>query len=268
MLCDFFYNETNSAKPVIIYVHGFNGFKDWGNLDLVATEFAMNNYVFVKMNLSHNGTSILHPEEFVDLESYCLNNYTKEINDVKFVIDYLYGDEFILKNEIDLNKIIILGHSRGGGISILTAASDNRVKAVLTWASVSECKTPWGSWSDERIQKWKENGFEFIENKRTKQSLPLHFQLYEDFLNHQEEYNIENAIKTLNIPIQMAHGTQDEAVPFVVFLKFQKWKPQAKFIQVESNHTFGRVHPNLHNEIPEPCRYVIQKNIQFLNHFF
>ncbi len=268
ILCDFFYKENQTKKPVIIYVHGFNGFKDWGNLDLIAQAFSASNYVFVKMNLSHNGTSISHPEDFVDLEAYSQNNYSKEIEDVKTVITYLHDEQLPFKNEIDLDKIILLGHSRGGAISILTAAEDDRVKALLTWASVSECKTPWSKWSETRINQWREIGLEYIENKRTKQLLPLHFQLYEDYQKNEKRFNIEEAIKRLNIPILMAHGLQDEAVSFDEFLKFQKWKPQATFIQVESNHTFGRVHPNLQNEIPEPCRYVIQENIQYLNQIF
>ncbi|WP_394767426.1 hypothetical protein [Ferruginibacter sp.] len=35
---DIFFNEDLQQKPVIIYVHGFNGFKGWGNFDLIANK--------------------------------------------------------------------------------------------------------------------------------------------------------------------------------------------------------------------------------------
>ncbi len=40
---DIAYNQGKPG-PVIIYVHGFNGFKDWGNFDLVAKTFASSGF--------------------------------------------------------------------------------------------------------------------------------------------------------------------------------------------------------------------------------
>ena len=37
---DLFYEDNSHCRPVVIYVHGFNGFKDWGNFDLIAAKFA------------------------------------------------------------------------------------------------------------------------------------------------------------------------------------------------------------------------------------
>ena len=30
---DIFYKKSDNPLPIIIYVHGFNGLKDWGNFD-------------------------------------------------------------------------------------------------------------------------------------------------------------------------------------------------------------------------------------------
>ena len=82
-LFDIHFIKNNIKKPIIIYIHGFNGFKDWGNFDLIAEKFATQNYFFVKMNLSHNGTTISQPEEFANLDAYSENNYSKELLDVE-----------------------------------------------------------------------------------------------------------------------------------------------------------------------------------------
>ena len=66
IVIDIFYTDANAAKPVVIYAHGFNGFKDWGNADLIAQQFAAAGYVFVKFNFSHNGTTPEHLQDFVD----------------------------------------------------------------------------------------------------------------------------------------------------------------------------------------------------------
>ena len=49
------YRATSQLKPVVVFVHGFKGFKDWGHFPLLADFFAGQGFVFVKLNLSHNG---------------------------------------------------------------------------------------------------------------------------------------------------------------------------------------------------------------------
>jgi len=62
---DIFY-IGNKPQPLVIYAHGFNGFKDWASFDLVAEQFAEAGFCFIKFNFSHNGTSAQSPEDFVD----------------------------------------------------------------------------------------------------------------------------------------------------------------------------------------------------------
>src|ERR1044072_3126542 len=85
ILTDIFYDENAAQKPVVIYAHGFNGFKDWGNFDLIAKQFAAAGFVFIQFNFSHNGTTVEQPEDFADLEAYGNNNYTKELDDLSTV---------------------------------------------------------------------------------------------------------------------------------------------------------------------------------------
>ena len=45
----------NWNQEMIIFVHGFMGFKDWGAWDLVQHFFVSKGYGFAKFNLSHMG---------------------------------------------------------------------------------------------------------------------------------------------------------------------------------------------------------------------
>ncbi|MBC7422126.1 MAG: alpha/beta hydrolase [Ferruginibacter sp.] len=140
---DIFYSDASTAKPVVIYAHGFNGFKDWGNADIIGQQFAAAGYVFVKFNFSHNGTTPEHLQDFVDLEAFGSNNYTKQLYDVNAVVDWVCAEENIHCTAISKNNISLIGHSMGGGIATLYAAKDARIKKLITWAGISECKTPW-----------------------------------------------------------------------------------------------------------------------------
>lgn len=212
VVLDIFY-AAQKQQPVVIYAHGFNGFKDWGNFDLIATQFAEAGFCFVKFNFSHGGTTPETPEEFGDLEAYGHNNYTKELYDLQQVINWVLSKTNPYRTAIDSNRLYLLGHSRGGGVVLLKAAEEKRVKAVATWASVLESKTPWGNWPQERLNHWKETGVEHYTNSRTGQQMPLYYQLYEDYQQNRERLAILSAVRRLQVPLLLCHGTADEAVP-------------------------------------------------------
>ena len=274
---DIFYKDGSSATevtaskaklsplyPVVIYAHGFNGFKDWGNFDIIARRFSDSGFVLVKFNFSHNGTSPAHPEEFVDLKAFGNNNYTKELEDLQCVTDWVCDAQNPHRGAMDTDRIYLIGHSMGGGIAILQAARDPRVKMLITWAAVSECKTPWGNWPEEKMQEWKRSGVQFYLNGRTKQEMPLYYQLYEDYVQHTEQLNIEKAIQRLNIPILICHGSLDAAVTVEKAHLLQSWQPAAQLFIVESDHVFGRKHPWEEEGLPGAMEEVLAECIRFL----
>ena len=260
---DIFFEDNAVQKPIVMYAHGFNGFKDWGNFDLIAALFASNGFVLVKFNFSHNGTTPQYPEEFVDLEAFGNNNYSKELEDIKIVLDWIC-DPKNPTEEVNINDISVIGHSMGAAIAIIFAGSDDRIKKLITWAGVSECKTPWGDWPDERIQIWKDLGVQYYTNTRTNQQMPLYYQLYEDFQRHRSKFDIKIAIRKLQIPILICHGSLDIAVPVERAYELKEWQPAAELYIVESNHVFDRKHPWIMNYLPEAMENIVLKTINFL----
>ena len=70
--------QNGEPKPIILFVHGFKGFKDWGAFNLIADYFAEAGFVFIKMNFSHNGLSLEEDYYFEDLEAFGQNNFSIE----------------------------------------------------------------------------------------------------------------------------------------------------------------------------------------------
>src|SRR5258708_12871731 len=124
---DIFFENDREQRPVVIYAHGFNGFKDWGNFDLIAKKFAAQGYVLVKFNFSHNGTTPQSPKEFTHLDAFANNNYSKELEDLQLVIDWVCDPSNDYRSAIDINRISLVAHSMGGAIAILQAAKDKRI---------------------------------------------------------------------------------------------------------------------------------------------
>lgn len=263
MATDIFIELSGYGKPVVIYAHGFNGFKDWGRFDLIAGQFATRGYVLVKFNFSHNGTTPEQPEEFTDLNAFGENNYTKELDDLGVIIDWVCDPANPYQSEMNISELYLCGHSMGGGIVILKAAEDRRIKKLVTWAAISECKTPWGSWPDAKMNDWKKLGVQYYTNTRTKQEMPLYYQLFEDYQQNRERLNIEKAIRSLTIPVLICHGSTDPTVPVSDAHRLHQWQPSSRIFITDSDHVFGRKHPWEDTHLPKPMQEVVNETVKF-----
>ena len=112
--------EQQGKLPIVLFCHGYKGFKDWGHFNLLPGHFTKAGFHFLKFNFSHNGGTPENPIDFPDLDAFSENNYTKEIHDIKHVIDWVCMNDNPYSSQIDLNRIYLLGHSRGGAMSIIT----------------------------------------------------------------------------------------------------------------------------------------------------
>lgn len=257
-LADAYFPETSGQLPLVIFAHGYKGYKDWGAWNLMAKRFAQAGFFFVKFNFSHNGTTLEQPSEFADTEAFGLNNFTKEMSDFKRVLSH-----FLKRKEVDCERVSIIGHSRGGGIAVVQAFEDERVKNVITYAGVSNFgyRFPTG----HKLERWKEEGVMFSENTRTKQQLPLYFQYYEDFKAHENRFNIQYAAQHLEKPYLVVQGTADEAVAEKEGLLLHEWcKTSELFLLQNVNHVFGAREPWTTDSMPEDLSRIVEKTIDFI----
>jgi len=81
ILVDLRYVSGLDPKPIIIFCHGYKGFKDWGAWNIMANAFAKQGFCFIKFNFSHNGGTMEQPIDFPDLEAFANNNFIKELDD-------------------------------------------------------------------------------------------------------------------------------------------------------------------------------------------
>ncbi len=264
IICDLRFNEKGENKPLIIFCHGFKGFKDWGHFNLIADQFSKNGFIFLKFNFSHNGGTMEEPIDFPDLEAFGENDYIKELNDIEVLLDSI--EKGVISKELTNwnKKIFLIGHSRGGGIAILKAYEDQRIDKVVTWAGVSNLlnRLP----DEIKLKKWKESGVYWIKNGRTHQNMPMYYSFVEVLYSNKERLNIQKACENLTIPQLIIHGSSDEAVSFSEGERMQSWNENSVFFNVKlAGHTFGGKHPFQELELPKHSKIIVEKTIQFLN---
>ncbi|MGM5469070.1 alpha/beta hydrolase family protein [Flavobacteriaceae bacterium LMO-SS05] len=263
ILIDVHFLKDTAPKPVVIFCHGYKGFKDWGAWDLMALEFAKAGFCFVKFNFSHNGGTVEQPIDFPDLEAFGNNNYSIELDDLKNVIDWV-NQTPDLKAQVDLNHLNLIGHSRGGGIATIKAEEDHRIKTLITLAGVSDFKTRFNQASDE-FKTWKHTGIKHVLNGRTHQQMPHYFQFYEDFIKNEKRFSIQRAASNLKIPHLIIHGSQDTSVSIEEAKALHGWNPKSKLVIVEgANHVFGTSHPWIKDPLPFEFKKAIDTTIEFI----
>ncbi len=184
------------------------------------------------------------------------------MDDLGCVIDWVCGEPKELPiSEANTSEIYLMGHSRGGGTVVLKAHEDARVKKLVTWASVSEYGKYWG---EEVMKQWKKEGVLFIENSRTKQRMPLYFQMYDNYFQNLKRLHIPTAAKKLTIPALVVHGTADQAVPHQSGLDLSIWIDNAELLSIENGgHTFGGKHPWTEENLPADLQTVLDATMNF-----
>ena len=226
-----------STRPAVLVLHGFKGFKDWGMFPPLSERLAQAGFVVISPNLS--GSGVDDEGDFSLPERFGHNTFSAELEDVRRVIDALMAGQLGVPTPSTLG---LVGHSRGGGIAILQAARDPRVRTLVTWAAISSVER----WPAPQRNAWRAAGKTDIQNARTGQVLPLYTDVLDDIEQNASALDIEAAGRRIRVPWLLIHGTEDESVHFAEAerLKAASARPDTRLLPIEGGgHTFGAVHP-------------------------
>lgn len=231
---------TPTAAPVVVICHGFKGFKDWGGFPHAADMLARHGIAAVRFNFSLNGIGEQF-EDFTLLENFARNTISRELDDLRDVIDAV-EQRHIVPATCDRGRIGLIGHSLGGGVAIVHAAVDARITAVASWAGVADFMR----WGAKTRALWRKRGRLEIENARTRQMMPMDVSMLEDLEANQKRFDIPNAAARLGRPLLVLHGEQDVSVPFEEAQRVVGATDPARTRLVRiphADHTFNIRHP-------------------------
>lgn len=261
---DSYYMDDNLPKQVIVFAHGYKSFKDFGAYDLMSRFFARKGFLFIKFNMSHNGVVELDYTQITEPEIFRKNTIEKELHDIKAVCDWIgYCNEFADLNFED-KGINLIGHSRGAAEAILFGAESDAIKRVISWAAFNDFKDIWNTYYN--LDEWKEKGFILRPNKFGVSELPLDYELYSNYLENQEMFNLKPAIKALEDRVLLIHGIEDHEVPYTHSVEMKRWNKQAKLDLIPgASHHFGNFHPYHFPFMPNDLQIIIEDTLSFIN---
>ncbi|MEN9699991.1 MAG: hypothetical protein RLZZ301_1189 [Bacteroidota bacterium] len=249
-----------SANELIVFVHGFMGFKDWGAWHLVQAAFVAAGFDFCRFNLSHNGTTPTNPLEFTALEAFSQNTYSKEVADVHLLIAHLEN------THRSWDRIHLIGHSRGGGSALLASKFwpyQSALGEVITWAGICDIgrRFPTGA----ALQEWEKTGVRTVLNGRTNQELPQSILLYTDYQKHAADLAILEAARQIGKRLHIFHGDKDLSVPLSEAYELAKASGTKVGVIAGADHVFGAVHPWEKPTLPPLLLELVEKSVRCLN---
>jgi len=247
--------------PVMIFCHGFKGFKDWGAWNLLADFMAEEGFLFLKMNFSHNGVD---PEFLSDItrpDLFAENTISKELEDLEAVLQWVKSDENPQKELINY-EINLIGHSRGAATALIKTIHSSDVKRLAMWAPVAD----FSKFVEDSDGSWKETGVKHFTNSRTGESLPLNYAFVEDYLQNESFLDPKRNISKMDKPLFLAHGTEDENLPIEHTRTMYRFVSHSIMIEIEgAGHTFGATHPYTETILPENLTLLAEETAEFFN---
>jgi len=240
--------------PVIVFVHGFKGFKDWGHWPLMGDEFARRGFAFVSFNFALGGTTLAVPDDHADPEAFGRNNFSHEQDDLGKVLDALADGTLFPGAPIDRSGFVLLGHSRGGAAAIVKASEDSRVKGLATICALGDM----GRTAQDRDE-WQRTGVTHVVNSRTGQRLPMYFQIVEDYERNRDRFDLQRCCGRISVPTLFVHGTADLTVPSSDAEQLHRACPISELLLIEGgDHVLGGRHPWVSETLPEDTMRAVE----------
>ncbi|WP_284639718.1 alpha/beta hydrolase family protein [Paenibacillus silviterrae] len=217
-------SPNNGRYPVIIIAHGFVGSRVGVDRLFVkaAREFSRAGYMVLRFDYGGCGEST---------GDYGSGGLDQLIDQTRYVIDYVYDLDCI-----DPQRIILLGHSLGGAVSILTAARDKRVKTLILWSAVAHPFTDIVNITSREV---------YDEAIQHGSADYLGYQFTPDFFESLSKHQPLEQTRKCSGDVLLVHGTSDETIPVDYCFLYQKlfWMRSQgtcdKEIIFQANHTYS-----------------------------
>ena len=218
------------ARAVVVIVHGFRGFMDWGFFPWLSEYLCASGAVAVRFNMSRSGIGEVN-DRFDRLDLFRDDTYTIQLHDLLDVVAHT-------RSHFRGLPLFLLGHSRGAAIALLAAREIEDLAGVITWSAISHADR----WED-------------IDVSSTA--------VLADFEANRDRLDIHASAAQLRVPLLSIHGANDSSVsPDESRAVVSSAKDGSLMIVGGASHTFNAIHPLVH--VPRALEFAAVVSAHFI----
>lgn len=196
-------SKPDKVEGLVISSQGFGSTTKSKTYQMLLEELPKKGFIIIVFEFQGLGESEGKVEE---------KTATRDLEDIKAVVDYAFNNF-----EFDKEKFFIFGSSFGGFTALNFVLRDNRTKALVIRAPVSN----------------------FNQTNDKLRSDRKYILDYDAFLEDGKKYDIYSRASEIKIPVKIIHGNKDEMVPITQSEKLVSELPNADLIVVEEvGHRF------------------------------
>lgn len=220
-------------RPVAVLAHGFKGFMDWGFFPALSRALARAGFVVVSFNASGSGVGD-DPLAMDDEDAFFHDTYSRQLADFAQVRAHARA-----LDGVDPTRELLLGHSRGGAMSVVAAAEDPPARLV-TWAAFDDVDR----FDADTKAAWRRDGVFEVPNARTGQVHRMSVAILDDAERHRARLDPLAAAARVGVPWLVLHGGADPVVAPDCARRLAAAAAAAELVMLEGEgHTFGARHP-------------------------
>ena len=265
--CDLYFPQKTASEnvnkaPLVLLIHGFRAFKDWGFFPYFSQKLTEAGYISSSIDFSLN-TLLDRQKSLFDMERFARNTVSQEISEINTFIQHIISGKVLTAEESNTwnGDIYLVGHSLGGALAIIVADSNTSVKKLVTINSIFD----FDIYTEKQKKKWFELGLKEFYDNSTQQLFRLNLEFLTDRLTYVGEKSVAAAVSRLEIPYLIIHGDIDATVSpkaaNILYEASNKSLSRLEFIK-HGNHTFGIKHPF------EKSNHILDTTIDLTINFF